>query len=75
MLTFTYRKTSIISIWLTKFFFFLEPVGMEGVHWSSLLFYLLTVPLVADQLLWGLIWLELGLLVSVIYPLLKSTLP
>ena len=50
-------------------------MGMEGVHWSSLLLYLLTVLLVADQLLWGLIWLELGLLVSVLYHFLKSPLP
>ena len=50
-------------------------MGMEGVHFFSPLLYLLTVLLVADQLLWGLIWLELGLLVSVLYHFLKSLLP
>ena len=36
-------------------------MGIEGVHCSSPLLYLLTVLLVAGQLL-GLIWLELGLI-------------
>ena len=49
-------------------------MGVEGVHCSSPLLYLLTVLLVAGQLL-GLIWLELGLLVSVLYHFLKSPLP
>ena len=50
-------------------------MGMEGVHCSSPLLYLLTVLLVAGQLLWGLIWLDLGLLVSVLYHFLKLPLP
>ena len=75
MLTFTCRKTSSISVWLTEFFFFGEPVGIEGVHWSSPLPFLLTVLPLTDQLLWELTWLELGLLVSVLYHFLKSLLP
>ena len=75
MLTFTCRKTSSISVWLTEFFFFGELVGIEGVRWSSPLPFLLTVLPLADQLLWELTWLELGLLVSVLYHFLKSLLP
>ena len=67
MLTFTCRKTSNILVWLTEFFFFGEPVGMEGVNCSSPLPFLLTVLPLAVQLLWELSWLELGLLVSVLY--------
>ena len=50
-------------------------MGKEGVHWSSPLPFLLTVLPLADQLLWELTWLELGLLVSVLYHFLKSLLP
>ena len=50
-------------------------MGMEGVHWSSPLLCFSIVLLVADQLLWGLIWLEMGLLVSALYHFLKSPLP
>ena len=42
-------------------------MGMEGVHWSTPLPFLLTVLPLADQLLWELSWLELGLLVLVLY--------
>ena len=76
MLTFTCCNTSKISVWLTKFFFFFRvPVGKEEVHWASPLLFLLIVLLLADQLLWELSWLVLGLLVSVLFHFLKSPLP
>ena len=48
---------------------------MEGVNWSLPLPFLLTILPLADQLLWELTWLEMGLLVSAHYRFLKSLLP
>ena len=42
-------------------------MGMEGVHWFSPLPFFLTVLPPTDQLLWQLSWLDLGLLVLVLY--------
>ena len=76
MLTFTCRNTSKISVWFTKFFFFFGvPVGKEEVHWASPLLFLLIVLFLADQLLWEISWLVLGLLVSVLFHFSKSPLP
>ena len=75
MLTFTCRKTSNISVWLTEFFFFRRACGNGG---GTLVF---TSSLFADcsssggSATMGAVLVRAGTLVSIIYHFLKSPLP